>query len=118
MLRLFCFALFSFSSLCVRRSRGPSFNRPSVCRRPDSHTCFFLSFSFCLFGDVAFSEFFFVPLPLSPLYGEYVVRSFLPNGVFYVVGTGWIFYIGLLCENSINQSIGIILIQAAKKLIS
>ena len=29
----------------------------SICRRPDSHTCFFL-FSFCLFGDVAFSEYF------------------------------------------------------------
>ena len=29
-------------------------------RRPDSHTCFFL-FSFSLFGDVTFSEYFFVP---------------------------------------------------------
>ena len=41
---------------------------------------FFLFFPpfFCLFGDVAFSEYF---SPFS-LYGEYVVRSFLPDGVF------------------------------------
>ena len=26
---------------------------------------FFLFFPFCLFGDVAFSEYFFVPFPLS-----------------------------------------------------
>ena len=41
-----------------------------------------------------------------PLYGEHVVRSFLPDGIFfYIVTTGWIFDIILLCENSINQSI-------------
>ena len=33
-----------------------SSQRSSICRRPDSHTCFFL-FSFCLFGDVAFPEY-------------------------------------------------------------
>ena len=51
-------------------------------------------------------------MPLFPsifsafsLFGEYVVRSFLPDGVFfYFVTTGWIFYVSL-CENSINQSI-------------
>ena len=36
------------------------------------------------------------------LYGEYVVRFFLPDGVFYLVATGWIFYISL-CENPINS---------------
>ena len=25
---------------------GPSFNRPSICRRPDNHTCFFVFFPF------------------------------------------------------------------------
>ena len=42
--------------------------------------------SFSFFGDVAFSEYFliFVPFPLS-LYREYVVRSFLPNGVFFTL---------------------------------
>ena len=66
-------------------NRGPSFNRPSIYRRPDSHTCFFLFIPFVyLEDDVAFFRVFFVPLPLSLLcmYGEYVVRSFLPNGVF------------------------------------
>ena len=40
------------------------------------------------------------------LYGEYVVRTFSPSQwcFFYLVTTGWIFYISL-CENSINQSI-------------
>ena len=51
-------------------------------RRPDSHTCFFFLFSFSLFGDVTFSEYFFVPLPFSLCIGEYVVRFFLPDGVF------------------------------------
>ena len=54
----------------------PSFD---VCRRSDSHTCFFLFifFLFCLlFGDVAFSEYFLYHFRFSSLYGEYVVRSF------------------------------------------
>ena len=63
-----------------------------------------LFFSFCSFGDVAFSEYFFCTIAIFSLYGEYVVRSFLPDGVFfYLVTTGWIFDISL-CENS-NQSI-------------
>ena len=43
---------------------------------------FVLFFPFCLFGDVAFSEFFFCAISSFSLYGEYVVRSFLPDGVF------------------------------------
>ena len=39
-------------------------------------------FSFCLFGDAAFSEYFFCTIAIFSLYGEYVVRSFLPGGVF------------------------------------
>ena len=43
---------------------------------------FFLRFfPFCLFGGVAFSEYFFCIISAF-LYGEYVVRSFFPNGVF------------------------------------
>ena len=44
------------------------------------------------------------------LNGEYVVRSFLPNGVFYLVTTGWIFDISL-CENSIQFKFNSIQIQ-------
>ena len=40
----------------------------------------FFLFSFCLFGDVAFSEYFFCTISAFSLYGEYVVRSFLPDG--------------------------------------
>ena len=40
----------------------------------------FLLFFFCLFRDVFFSEYYFVPLMIavSSLNGEYLVRSFLP----------------------------------------
>ena len=72
-----------------------------TCRRPDSHTCFF--FSFCLFGDVAFSEYFLYHCRF--LFVRRVRRTFFPSGwcFFYLVTTGWIFYISL-CENSINQA--------------
>ena len=70
----------------------------------------FLSFffPFCLFGNVVFVfVFVFCTISAFTSYGEYVVRSFLPDdGVFYLVTAGWIFDI-TLCENSINQSINI-----------
>ena len=68
---LFCFVFVFMLSL-----------KPSVCRLPDSHTFLFLFFSFCLFGDVAFSEFFFCAIAAFSLNGEHVVRSIPPNGVF------------------------------------
>ena len=68
-LRLFCFVPFSY--FCFHWSRGPSFDRSSMCMRPDCHTqlpnncllrpfcccCLFLFFSFlcCFFGDITFS---------------------------------------------------------------
>ena len=62
---------------------------------------FFLLF---IFGEVAFSKYFFVPLPFSfCMESTSYVFSFRMV-VFYVVSTGWIFDISLLCENSINQS--------------
>ena len=101
MLPLFCFASFS-SSLCfLRCSRGLPFNRPSICRRPDSHTCFFF---FLLFiWRCRFFRVFFVPLPLSPcMESTSYVISF--RMVFFcLVTTGCIFYINS-CENSINQN--------------
>ena len=62
-------------------------------------------FYFSLFGDVAFSEYFFVPFPLSLINSmestPYVVSFRM--AFFYLVTTGWIFDISS-CENSINQS--------------
>ena len=61
---------------------GPSFNRPSICRRPDSHTYFFL---FVPFVSLEMSLFptVFCTIAVFSLYGEYAVRSFLPDdGVF------------------------------------
>ena len=63
-------------------------------------------FSFCLFGDVAFPEYFLVPLPFSLINSmesmSYVLSFRMV--LFYLVTTGWIFYIRL-CENSTNQPI-------------
>ena len=60
--------------------------------RPDSHTCFFFPsvyLAMSLFPSI------FCTITVFPMYGEYVVRSFLPDGVLYIS----------LCKNSINQSI-------------
>ena len=56
---------------------GPSFNRPSKCRRPGSHTCF-VFFSPFVSLEMSLFRAFFVPSPFS----LYAVRSFLPNGIF------------------------------------
>ena len=45
----------------------------------------------------------FCTIDVFSLYGEYAVRSFLPDVFFYLVTTGWIFDIISLCENSINH---------------
>ena len=60
---------------------GPSFNRPSICRRPISHTSFFLFFPFVSLVMLLFRSIFGV-IDVFSLYGEYAVRSFLPDGVF------------------------------------
>ena len=60
----------------------PSFNRPSICRRPDSHTHVFLSFFPFVYLEVSFFPSIFCAIAVFSLYGEYVVSSFLPDGVF------------------------------------
>ena len=80
---LFCFA--SFSYLCFHWSRGPLFIRYSMYRRPDSHTCFFSFFPFCLFGGVAFFRvLYFLYHYCRFLFVWRVCRTFLslPGGVF------------------------------------
>ena len=55
--------------------------------------------------DVAFSEYFFVPFPLS-LYMESTLYVLSFRMVFFLpCDHGLDFSISLLCENSINQSI-------------
>ena len=85
-------------NICVQHS-GPSFNRPSICRRPDNHnTCFFPFFTLFLERSF-FPSIFLYHHCRFLLYGVYAVPSFLPDGVFYLVTTGWIFDVSL-CENS------------------
>ena len=110
-----CFVLLRFSSpLCFRWSRGPSFDRPSICRRSDSHTCFFLSF-FPFFLFIWRCRFFRVFSRFLLVWR--VRRTFFPSGwcFFYLVTTGWIFDISL-CENLINQSIKVYFCQLISKL--
>ena len=75
-----CFVLLRFR-LYAFVEAGPSFNRPSIYRRPDSHTCFlFLSGVFLsLFPSI------FCTISAFSLYGEYVVPSFLPDGIFFTL---------------------------------
>ena len=91
---LFCFASF-FASMLSLKPRP--FNRPSICRRSDSHSCFFILvfFLFCLFGHVAFSEYFLYNFRF--LFVWRVRRTFFPSGwcFFYLVTMGWIFDISL-----------------------
>ena len=83
---LFCFDFVIMISLKPR----PSFNRPSICRRPDSHTCFFLSFFHFFIWRRRFFRVFFVPFPLSLcMESTSYVLSF-QMVFFYLVTTGWI----------------------------
>ena len=68
----------------------PFVHHSSIYRRPDSHTCFSL-FPFCFFGDVALSE-YFCTIAICSLYGEYIVRFFLPGGVFLPCDHGLDFF--------------------------
>ena len=70
---LFRFCLFAFTEATALHS---IVFRSSICMRPDRHTSFFL-----FLGDVALSE-YICTITVFSLYGEYVVRFFLPNGGF------------------------------------
>ena len=72
--------------------------------RPRSHTplasdCLCI---FCFLGDIAFFRVFCI-IAVSSSYGEYVVRFFLPDGVFLPCDHELDFNTGL-CENAINKS--------------
>ena len=98
------FRLYAFLEAAALRSIVLRYNYAGV----SIATRVFCFFSFCLFGDVVFSEYFFVLFPLS-LYmvSTSYVLSFRVIVIFYLVTTGWIFDISLLCENSINQWINV-----------
>ena len=72
---MFCFFVVILLSLKPR----PFVQSLSVLRYACGPTCFFLFF--LSFGDVAFSEYFCTITAFS-LYGEYVARFPLPDGVF------------------------------------
>ena len=52
-----------------------------ICRRPNSHTCFFI-FCFTVYSEMSFFPSIFCTIAAFSLCEEYVVRPFLPNGVF------------------------------------
>ena len=53
-----------------------------MCRRPNSHTQVFLSFFLFTYLEVSRFPSIFCTIAVFSLYGEYVVRSFLPIGLF------------------------------------
>ena len=82
-------------SLCLGVSTPTSFWPPSMCRGFDSHSCF-------IFWRCRFFRVFFVLFPLSLcMESTSYVLSFRMVFV-YLVTTGWILDISLLCENSIE----------------
>ena len=106
---LFRFRIFAFivaaalRPIFLRYAHAPTTPR-SYLTRVVCVLLFFYFFSFCLFGDVAFSEYFVsLPFPLCIESRSYV--SPFRMAFFYLVTTGRSFYISLLCENSINHSI-------------
>ena len=99
----FCFASFF---VFVRSSLKP---RPFVLsffvmQAPRKPHVFLSFFPFVYLEMSLFPSFFFVPFPLSLCMKStsYVISFRMV--FFYFVTMGWIFYISLLCENSINQS--------------
>ena len=61
----------------------------------------YILYIYILFGDAAFSEYFFS----FSLYGEYVVRSFLPDGVFSTLSPRAGFLASAYVRVQSNQSI-------------
>ena len=76
---LFCFV---FVYAFIEAAALASFNRPSLCRRPDSHTFFFLSFFPLIYLEMSLFPSIFCTIAVFSLYGEYVVRFSLLDGVF------------------------------------
>ena len=100
---LWCYVCVVLLRFCLYDVVEAAALRSIVLRYASAPTATRVSFAF--FGDAAFSEYFFVPFPLSLcMESTSYVLSFR-TVFFYLVTTGWIFYISL-CENSINQSSG------------
>ena len=80
---LWCYVCFVLLRFRLYAFVGAATLRSIVLRYASAPIATHVSFSF--FGDVAFSEYFFVPFPLCLCMDytiEYVARSFLPNCVF------------------------------------
>ena len=78
---LICFASFFVSMLSLKPR---PFVQSSFDMRSDRHTCFFLFFPFLFIWRCRFLRVFFCTISAFSLYGEYVVRFFLPDGVFFL----------------------------------
>ena len=65
-------------------------------------TCVYSFFPFVSL-DMSFFPSIFCTIAVFSLYGEYVVRFFLPDGVFLPCDQGLIFFYISLCDDSINQ---------------
>ena len=93
------FVLFRFRLSCFRQSRGPSFNRSSVCMRSGSHFGFvyvIVSLEVLLFPSILnHCRFFFCM--------ESTLYVFLPHDVFLTLDHGLDFDISFICENSVKS---------------
>ena len=95
---MFCF-IFVFILSLKPRPFVQSFFDVQAPRQPHVFFSFFL---FVVLLEMSLSSSIFCTIAVLSLYGEYAVRFSLPDGVFYLLTTGCIFYISL-CENSIKN---------------
>ena len=106
-LLLFCFPSFlslfyAFLEAAALRSIVLQYIYAGV---PIAKRVFLLLFFLLFIWRCRFSEYFFVPFPLSLcVESTSYVLSFRVMVLFYLVTTNWVFDFSLLCENSINQS--------------
>ena len=101
-----CFVLLRFRIYAFVEAATLLFNRPSICWRPDSHTCFFFLFLFSLLfiWRCRFFRVFFCTIPALCL--ESTSYSFLSNGLFLPSDHGAGFWTSAYVRiQSINQSI-------------
>ena len=57
----------------------------NICRRPGSHTFVFFPFAYL---EMSLFPSIFCTIAVFSLYGEYIVRSFLPDGLFLTCDHG------------------------------
>ena len=98
-----CFVLFRFRLYAIVETAALCSTVLRHAGVPIATRVFFLFFFFCLFEDVAFSEYFFVPFPLSLCMDSTSYVLSFRMVFFYFVTTGWVLTSANVRIQSIKQ---------------